>query len=339
MQFFRADVIRAPPQWPPFGVSLSRDVRASEPATSCTPDSRAQGRRVTRGRCVAWSYSTTMSSLTGSRSAANVVLRGVGGPGAGADRVPGVGDRAGPNGSCARRFDHLLAGRGDVAGHRGLVLLRVQLRAVHHDLVAGRGGADHADDALAQPVRQSGRRPAGGVQRLEGADGGGDAFAERLAERARIGRADVGCASRVDSAELALGCACEHAARPGQRSASAAAVAVRPTAKSETEPSASSGTVAESRTELPRSVDGLRKSSGQGLRSVNSRSPSASKFDYRARAYLASSRPSAPKNCSVSASAAIRLAACSTPVCGTLSQPTRRCGADRGAELAALADA
>ena len=59
--------------------------------------------------------------------------------------------------------------------------------------------------------------------------------------------ADVGCASRLDSTELALGWACEHAAA-GSGPRREVTDAVRPTAKSETEPSVSSGTVAESRT-------------------------------------------------------------------------------------------
>src|SRR5262245_24151108 len=60
---------------------------------------------------------------------------------------------------------------------------------------------------------------------------------------------DVGWASRLDWTELTLGCACEQAA--AAVTASGVAVAVRPTARSDPEASASSGTVAVSRTELP----------------------------------------------------------------------------------------
>ncbi len=94
---------------------------------------------------------------------------------------------------------------------------------------------------------------------------------------------DVGCDNRLDSTELTPGRACEH-----DDEASGTAVAVRPTAKSEAEPRASSGTVAESRNVAPQSVDGLHKSSSQGLRLVNGRSPSANRFGYRARVYFAS---------------------------------------------------
>src|SRR4051794_16065913 len=139
----------------------------------------------------------------------------------------------------------------------------------------------------------------------------------------RASEADVGCASRDASVELALGPPCEQAAAAVTMPEEGA---VTVAAKSETEPSVSSGTVAESRTKLAKSVDHAPRSSGQGLHSVKSRSLSASTFNYPARPYLASSRPSTPKNWIVSPSTATRLAAARTPVCGTLSQPIRCCG-------------
>src|SRR5437867_9701626 len=96
----------------------------------------------------------------------------------------------------------------------------------------------------------------------------------------RASDADVGCASRVASVELTLGCAWEHAAAPVTAPEEGA---VRPTAKSEVEPSVTSGTMTESRTKLPRSVDQTTRWSVQGLHSVKTRSPSANRFGYRAR--------------------------------------------------------
>src|SRR3954452_304681 len=66
--------------------------------------------------------------------------------------------------------------------------------------------------------------------------------------RGRPGEADVGFASRDASVELALGPPCEQADAAGTMPEEGA---VTVTAKSEIEPSVSSGTVAESRTSSP----------------------------------------------------------------------------------------
>ena len=184
MQFFKAEVIRAPPQWPPFGVSLRRDVRAKELATRRTPDSRRRPFKDGGGR---GGLVVLDDDVLGFRVEVGGERRtaGIGGPGAGADRVPGFRNGLGRS-AAGFDADQLLAGRRYVASDGGLVLLLFHDRFVDHDLVPGRGRADDADHALAQAVRQTGLGPAGRVERFERAYGEIDAFAEGLAERSWI---------------------------------------------------------------------------------------------------------------------------------------------------------
>src|SRR5882757_7955195 len=73
LQFFVVEVIRAPPQWPPVGVSLRRFIRCGLPATIETP-SMPRRPAMLAAEVVALSYATTMSSLAGSMSAVKYVF-------------------------------------------------------------------------------------------------------------------------------------------------------------------------------------------------------------------------------------------------------------------------